>query len=89
MCHKVVEENPYLIKDVPDELKTQDMCEQVVENDPYLIQHVPDRLKPKICVIKLLKKISYRICPDHLDWRSFKLQIIVYYNQTFVVFHHH
>ena len=45
MCKKVVEENPWWVKEVLDHFKTQAMCERAVEEKPYTLEFVPDHLK--------------------------------------------
>ena len=42
MCNKVVEVDPWLLKDVPDHFKTQKMCDDAVRYYPFSLQHVPD-----------------------------------------------
>ena len=44
MCERVVEDEPYTLKFVPDHLKTQEMCDEAVGMDPYSLEFVPDRL---------------------------------------------
>ena len=42
MCEKVVENEPYSLKFVPNHFKTQEMCDKAVRDDTYSLQYVPD-----------------------------------------------
>ena len=42
MCIKVLEVDPWLLKDVPDHFKTQEMCDDAVWGDPFPLQFIPD-----------------------------------------------
>ena len=42
MFEKALEKDPWLLKDVPDHLKTQGMCNEAVRCYLYSLQHVPD-----------------------------------------------
>ena len=42
MCQKAVEENPQLLKYVPDRFKTKEMFDKVVTHDPSSLQYVPN-----------------------------------------------
>ena len=42
MCKRVVENESYSLKFVPDYFKTREMCDKAVEVDPYSLQYVPD-----------------------------------------------
>ena len=41
MCEKAVEKYPWLLKYIPDHLKTQEMCNEVVQEIPCLLEYVP------------------------------------------------
>ena len=42
MCKEAVEEDPYMLKFVPDALKTQEMCDDAVQGDAFSLQYVLD-----------------------------------------------
>ena len=42
MCIKAVEKDPWLLKDVPDHFKMQEICNKVVRDDSSSLQFVPD-----------------------------------------------
>ena len=42
MCKRVVEENPRLLKYVPDRFKTKEICDKAVKEDRDSLQYVPD-----------------------------------------------
>ena len=42
MCNKVMRNNSWALRYVPDHLKTQDMCNEAVRDDPFCLQFVPD-----------------------------------------------
>ena len=42
MCDEPVEEDPYTLKFVPDNFKTQEMCDDVVWGDAFSLQYNPD-----------------------------------------------
>ena len=42
MCKRVVEENPRLLKYVPDRFKTKEICDKAVSHDPSSWQYTPD-----------------------------------------------
>ena len=37
-----VTKNPYMLKFVPDHLKTEKLCKHAVKKIPYLLRYVPD-----------------------------------------------
>ena len=50
MCEKVVENEPYSLRFVPDQYKAQWMCERTIEEDSYNLKFVPDHFKTqKMC----------------------------------------
>ena len=42
MCIKIVEENPWQLKDVPDKFKTQEIYDQAVRGHPSYLKFIPD-----------------------------------------------
>ena len=42
-----VDERPYSLALIPDEMKTQKLCEKSVEDDPNSLAYVPDHFKTK------------------------------------------
>ena len=44
---QVVEDAPYFLALIPDELKTQKMCEKPVQDDPWSLAYVPNHFKTK------------------------------------------
>ena len=42
MCERAVAEDRWLLQDVPDHFKTQEICDGAVSEDPYYLQYVPD-----------------------------------------------
>ena len=40
-----MKKTPYVLRYVPDYLKTQEICKEAVSNNPYALEHVPDHLK--------------------------------------------
>ena len=42
MCNEAVEEDPYMLKFVPDPPMTQKMCGKAAWGDPFSLQYVPD-----------------------------------------------
>ena len=45
MCDKAVDRNPWQLKDVPYQIKTEKMCKRVVEKNLWYLGHVPDQYK--------------------------------------------
>ena len=39
---EVIEANPWQLKSVPDQYKTQKMCDEAMADDPSSLQYVPD-----------------------------------------------
>ena len=44
MYNKAVEQDPWMIEDVPDKFLTQEMCDKAVEQDPEILEYIPDHL---------------------------------------------
>ena len=42
ICNKVVEVDPWQLKDVPNHFKTQEMCNKAMRYYPFSLQFVPD-----------------------------------------------
>ena len=42
ICHRAVDEWPWLLEYVPDQYKTKEMCDKAVEGYPSSLQSVPD-----------------------------------------------
>ena len=45
MCNEAVQRIPWLLRLVPEHLKTQEMCNEAVEKNPWMVEHVPDQYK--------------------------------------------
>ena len=45
ICWPGVDDAPYSLALIPDELKMQKLCEKSVEDDPWSMAYVPDNLK--------------------------------------------
>ena len=56
MCIKVVEEDPWWLKDVPDKFKTQEIYDKAVRGDPRYLELIPVHFKTQQMYIKALKK---------------------------------
>ena len=49
---KAVEEDPHMLRDVPDQYKTQGMYEIAVEKNPWVLEIVPDHFKTQgMCTV--------------------------------------
>ena len=68
MCIKVVKENPWWLKDVPDKFKTQEIYDKEVRRDPRYLEFIPDLFKKQEMCIKVVEEDSYQLwcIPDHL-----------------------
>lgn len=53
MCSEAAEKYPYLLKYVPDHLKTPEMCSSVVNAKADVLQYVPEYLKTKDKAVKI------------------------------------
>ena len=42
MCTKAVRMDPWWLKTIPDNFKTQEMCDNAVAREPFMLRHVPD-----------------------------------------------
>ena len=42
MCQRAVEDEPEVLKYVPDHLKTEEMCKEVVCRELYALPYVPN-----------------------------------------------
>ena len=45
MCNEAVHRDPYALRYVPDNLKTQGMCNEEVHKSRWCLKYVPDHLK--------------------------------------------
>ena len=68
MCNKVVEKKTWMLWDVPDHFKTQEMCNDVMRALPNAwFRRIPDRFKTQDMCKKALKKDPrmLKYVPDH------------------------
>ena len=42
MCNKAVEENPWMMRYVPNHFKTQEMCNKAVQREPKTLEFIQD-----------------------------------------------
>ena len=61
MCNKAIAEDPWILTDVPDYLKTQEMCDKVVEEDPYTLRFFPISLKTQNMCERAVEKDPYAL----------------------------
>ena len=43
MCNEAVQSDPWTLKHVPDQYKTQEMCNEAVQMVPLTLKYVPDQ----------------------------------------------
>ena len=68
MCNKTVEEGPWLLCDVPDHFKTQEMCKEAMRALPNAcFRRIPDRFKTQDMCRKAVTKDPriLKYIPDH------------------------
>ena len=56
MCIEEVEEDPNMLRHVPDHFNANEMYNKAVGKNPQGLQDVPDHFKAKRCAKKPLKK---------------------------------
>ena len=61
MCIKAVEVNPYMLQDVPNNFKAQEMCEKAVDDCPWLLRFVPDHFKTQEMCNEVVCNRSYTL----------------------------
>ena len=66
MCDKAVKDDLWVLEDVPDHFKTQEICERVVENKPETFQFIPNHFKTQEICDKAIKvdSSSLQYVPD-------------------------
>ena len=71
MCIKAVEEDPRMLRHVPDHFKTQEICNNAVEKNPQALQDVPFHFKAQEMGEKAVEKTSWvlEIAPDSVRHR--------------------
>ena len=47
MCNETVKSDPWMLKYVPDQYKTQGMCNEAVQRVPWMLKYVPDQYKTR------------------------------------------
>ena len=85
MYEKAVEEDPRMMRYVPNDFKFQGMCEKTVEKYPWSLEYVPDNLKTQgMCnevaqKIPVVQKIPYllKYVPD---WFVTQQQIKIWHS---------
>ena len=67
MYIKAVEGDPFQLRHVYDEFRTQEMCIKAVEEAPRMLSHVPDNFKTqKMCKKAFEKKPTHaEICSQY------------------------
>ena len=67
MCEKVVKNEPYSLKFVPDHFRTRDMCDDLVWKDPSYLQFVPDWFVTQEDIGLWHDRLTSEYCDDEED----------------------
>ena len=59
MCEKAVEDEPEILKYVPDYSKTEEVCKEAVRREPWSLEYVPDCFKSAEMCYKAVEKDLY------------------------------
>ena len=80
MCNDAVDVNPWLLSDVPNYFKTQEMCNDAVDVNPWLLSDVPNYFKTqKMCDDVVLRKSYFlQFVPD---WFFTQEQLEIWYDE--------
>ena len=61
MCNEAVESDPWTLKYVPDQYKTQEMCNEAVEKLPEVLGFVPDQYKTQEMCNEAVQRVPWML----------------------------
>ena len=74
MCDKIISENPFSLRYVPDQYKTEQMCDKAVDNCLAALKFVPDWLVTS----KMIKKLFTDLYADEIYSTLMKILVMSY-----------
>ena len=78
MCIKVVQEDPWWLKDIPGKFKTQEIYDKAVRGDPHYLSVIPDHFKTQeMCKEAVQRKLyTLRYVPDHFKTQKMCKEVV-------------
>lgn len=84
ICNMAIDKDPYLLKYIPNKLKTYELCYKACKKNGDMLEHVPDNLKTEeLCILAIkmfawstnlffvpIEKRTYNVCMEAVKQKN-------------------